>query len=353
MKKTIIYIKKYLAIFIMAFVLSGCSNKQQEESIVFGDIDFDAEVQEIVKPKSTITSKNILGTSYLNLLNGGKFSENEEYFFYNIIYDNEHYLIRENKNNNKKEKIHIGNIRNIFIIDNWLYGIKTEKDNTEKMIAMDIDGNNIYESMSFENKVRTMVSNGEKIYFTVDFRDGIKTTFESKIYSCDLDFSNIKILSTGRGNASQLDIVTIENDIIYYCKETFYEGELEKYFSESYDSEIIDASSKHGKFYLLENINYTDYPIIYNNDVYLLDKQTLLSLGIDDNYFLKSLNLKDNILYILLNSEEKSILLLYDLEKTENPIINKIEYNDLKENIYITENYVIIYDGIYYRKLNN
>lgn len=269
----------FLAVALVSACIFGCGNNKEEESIVYGDIDFDAEVVEQVKPKQIEKSSEIVGTTTLNLINGGIFCEDDENLYYVIQYDFEKYLVKQNKKTNELSKVYIGELRNLFVVNNWIYGIEGN-DAFEHMIVMDLYGNNIIKSNDFKNGIRTMMSNGEKIYFTVDAINLIGGT-NTAIYSCDMDFSNIAIEKSAVSIASQMDIITITNDKIY--------------FHDSYYSTDDDVF----KYTTLE---LSDFPLVIDGKLYSLDeelKQLLNEQGIKT----KTYNIKDDYIYIVMKGD--------------------------------------------------
>lgn len=309
-----------LIIFLSLF-LQGCANT--EESIAYGDIDFSAEEIEITKPKNGIASENIVGNTYLNLLQNGLFAENNDFYFYIINYNNENILIREDKVTNNKEKIFIGNIRNLFIIDNWIYGVENNIS-TENMIVMDINGNNIFRSIDFKKEVRTMISDGEKIYFTVDASNLINNEFNSGIYSCNMDFSELKTEKQTENSCSQVDLITKYKSKII--------------FNETYSAKDVDN-------FVFSEIEKKEYPLLMDENIYTIDNNYISELlGLQASII--TLNENDDTIFISLKSNNNYYILI--LKNNEYELLQQEE--EISQ-IYVLSNDVIIYDGKYFRRL--
>lgn len=311
------------AIFFIAVILSSCTTNKDEETIIFGDIDYNAETVEIKRPHNGHPQGSIQGNNYLNLLQGGYFSENDEYYFYSIEYNNDFYLIKESKKSKEKEKIFEGNVRNLFVINDWIYGIDN-KQTSECMIAMDLDGNNIFLSEPFKQNIRTMMSDGEKIYFTVDASNIIGSKLKTAIYSCNMDFSNIQIEKEAYDLLSQIDLITIDNGKIF--------------FSETNAAKDID------NFVYIDD-KKENYPIIINGN-YFANVESLKSV-IGNEYNILSINYSNNKIFAITENNNIYFIFKFNLkDKT----IQKEEISEQK-NIYITSNEFICFDGKYFHKM--
>lgn len=320
MKKRLLTIT---AIFFIAVILSGCATNKDEETIIFGDIDYNAETVEIKRPHNGHSQGSIQGNNYLNLLQGGYFAENDEYYFYSIEYNNDFYLIKQSKKSKEKEKIFEGNVRNLFVINDWIYGINNQQT-SECMITMDLDGNNIFLSEPFKQNIRTMMSDGEKIYFTVDASNIIGSKLKTAIYSCNMDFSNIQIEKEAYDLLSQIDLITIDNGKIF--------------FSETNSAKDID------------NFVYVDdkkenYPIIINGN-YFANAESLKNI-IGNEYNILSINYSNNKIFAIAENNNVYFIFKFNLE---DETIQKKEISE-QENIYITSNEFICYDGKYFHKM--
>lgn len=320
MKKILIY----AAMLIIAVSCSGCSNKKnEEETIIFGDIDFDAETVEISKPQNGTPKPYIVGNNYLNLLQEGLFTETDNYYFYIINYNNENYLIKENKKTSDKEKIYKGNIRNIFVVDEWIYGIINEPLD-EYMITMDFYGNNIYKSQIFKSNIRTMISNGEKIYFTVDASNIIDHQLKTGIYSCNMDFSDIKTEKQTYDMLSQVDLITIDNGYIL--------------FTETNEAKNVDN-------FIYINLDKNELPVINNGELITYRKDLKNIIG--EKYNIYGLNLYKNFLYAAINNGTTGYVLKLDIQNNTYELIEK---KDAKY-IYTSENGIVVYDGKYFSRM--
>lgn len=245
--------KKLAFIAILACLLTACGTKQsEEETIVYGTIDENAEVVEQVRPPKKEQTTEIVGNTYLNLLNGGLFCEDEDYWFYVIEYQNEKYLVRKDKDTDDVVKIFKGDIRNLFTIDGWVYGIVHEPS-YEYMITMDSWGNNIFRSQDYKYEVRSMISDGGRIYFTVDASNRNGANLSTSIFSCDLMFEDIIDEKKTANVQSQVDVITIKNGYIYF-NETYRANDIGRF------KEI--PVNKREKPIILE-----DYMVFDNNSV--------------------------------------------------------------------------------------
>lgn len=311
------------AIFIIAVIISGCSNDKTDETIVFGDIDYNAETVEIKRPHNGAAENSIQGCNYLNLLQGGYFAENDENYFYSIKYNNECYLIKENKKSKKKEKIFDGNIRNLFVINDWIYGINNQQT-TECMITMDLNGNNIFKSEIFKQNIRTMISDGEKIYFTVDASNIIDSKLKTAIYSCNMDFSNIQIEKETYDLLSQIDLITIEDGKIFF-------------------TETNSAKSINNFVYVNDKIE--NYPIIINGS-YIGNIESIKKI-IGNKGSVLGMNYFQDSIFAITQNDGMYLLVKYNLK---DGTIQQQEITEQK-NIYITSNTFVCYDGKYFHKM--
>lgn len=320
-KKKVIYKFYTLLIFLCCLFLISC---KKEEPIIYGDIDTEVKTVEIKKPKSINSNGNIIGNTYMNLLQGGLITEDEDNYYYIANYENENYLIKENKNTQNKEKLFKGNLRNLFIINNWIYAIEN-LNNNEQMIVMDIYGNNIYNSSGFKKEIRTMISDGEKIYFTLDASNLINMELKTAIYSCDMDFNNIKTEKLANNVKSQIDLLTIDKNKIY--------------FNETYNSET-------NKKYIYVNISKDNFPIIENDDIQIANTD-FINNKIGENLQFISINKDNKYIYLSAFNNKKNYIILYDINTDT---YKKLETDSKILNIYILED-LICYDGNTYFKL--
>ena len=268
--------KKLAFIAILACLLTACGTKQsEEETIVYGTIDENAEVVEQVRPPKKEQTTEIVGNTYLNLLNGGLFCEDEDYWFYVIEYQNEKYLVRKDKDTDDVVKIFKGDIRNLFTIDGWVYGIVHEPS-YEYMITMDSWGNNIFRSQDYKYEVRSMISDGGRIYFTVDASNRNGANLSTSIFSCDLMFEDIIDEKKTANVQSQVDVITIKNGYIY--------------FNETYRANDI------GRFKEIP-VNKSEKPIILEN--YMVFDNKSISETVGEAQEVISVNTYDGKYYII------------------------------------------------------
>lgn len=316
---------------ILSLILLSCCmfliscKKEKEESIIYGDIDINAKTIEIKKPKSIDSSSNIIGNTYINLYQDGLITENEDYYFYVINYENETYLIKEHKLNKEKTKIYKGNLRNLFIVNNWIYSIENLINN-EKMVVMDVDGNNIYTSPEFKKEIRTMMSDGNKIYFTLDASNLIGMTISTAIYSCDMDFNNITQEKLASSMYSQIDLLNINNNKIYF-NETYKAESDEKYI-------YVDSAKN-------------NYPIIDNDNIKTINFNFLYSI-LDDNFNINTFNIDDEYIYLSITQNNENFIIKYNIKSSD---FEKIKTDTKIISIYILED-LIGYDGEFYIKIN-
>jgi hypothetical protein len=311
-----------LGLAVIMGLSTGCEKtvEDTEEEIVFGDIDFDAEETEIVRPHSIVKSNYIVGTTALNLMQGGYFCESDDYLFYVINYNSEDYLVRVNKNTDEKDRIYKGTIRNLFIFDNWVYGIETE-GSIERMITFDVNGNNVYKSDDFKYTVRTMMSDGERIYFTVDASNLLGNSINTAIYSYAMDFTDLKTEKETYNTFSQIDLLNIYNGRYYFYEESSAEDE---------DNFIYLSATKESQ------------PVFYNGRIYVFDSIQIENLT-GCEYKVNAVNMLDDIVYISVSDEKNHIMKLdlsegtYETNDVENKVTGIYSYSD--GLIYQEDNY--------------
>lgn len=314
--------KKLAFIAILACLLTACgAESSEEETIIYGTIDENAEVVEQVRPPKKEQTTEIVGNTYLNLLNGGLFCEDEDYWFYVIEYQNEKYLVRKDKDTDDVVKIFKGDIRNLFTIDGWVYGIVHEPS-YEYMITMDSWGNNIFRSQDYKYEVRSMISDGGRIYFTVDASNRNGANLSTSIFSCDLMFEDIIDEKKTANVQSQVDVMTIKNGYIY--------------FNETYRANDI------GRFKEIP-VNKREKPIILED--YMVFDNDSVSETVGEAQEVISVNTYDGKYYILSKGVSSFLIEVGDEVKTQ-----KYEKGQEPEYLYESKEGLISYkDGKYKR----
>lgn len=314
--------KKLAFIAILACFLTACGTEpSEEETIIYGTIDENAEVVEQVRPPKKEQTTEIVGNTYLNLLNGGLFCEDEDYWFYVIEYQNENYLVRKDKDTDDVVKIFKGDIRNLFTIDGWVYGIVHEPS-YEYMITMDSWGNNIFRSQDYKYEVRSMISDGGRIYFTVDASNRNGANLSTSIFSCDLMFEDIIDEKKTANVQSQVDVITIKNGYIY--------------FNETYRANDI------GRFKEIP-VNKREKPIIQED--YIVFDNNSVSETVGEAQEVISVNTYDGKYYIISKGVSSFLIEVGDEVKTQ-----KYEKGQEPEYLYESKEGLISYkDGKYKR----
>lgn len=314
--------KKLAFIAILACFLTACGTEpSEEETIIYGTIDENAEVVEQVRPPKKEQTTEIVGNTYLNLLNGGLFCEDEDYWFYVIEYQNEKYLVRKDKDTDDVVKIFKGDIRNLFTIDGWVYGIVHEPS-YEYMITMDSWGNNIFRSQDYKYEVRSMISDGGRIYFTVDASNRNGANLSTSIFSCDLMFEDIIDEKKTANVQSQVDVITIKNGYIY--------------FNETYRANDI------GRFKEIP-VNKREKPIIQED--YIVFDNNSVSETVGEAQEVISVNTYDGKYYIISKGVSSFLIEVGDEVKTQ-----KYEKGQEPEYLYESKEGLISYkDGKYKR----
>lgn len=315
MKKSIIWILisfTIICIFIVLFIFYKNTENKKQEDIVYGDIDMDAEVIEQVRPHPINKKTHTYGNTYLNLLNDGTFVETDKYYFFVVKYDMEKYLIRMNKNNEEVVRIFCGDIRNLFIVEDWIYGIVNDGLD-EYMISMDIDGNNQYFSSRYKNNIRTMQTDGDKIYFTVDQKNIIGMYISTAICQCNMDLSGEQAVKQVEKEMSQVDIIAIKDAKIY--------------FNESYG-----CKNKVDNFCPID-IKKEQYPVFIEDKITAFNS-SICSEIVGEKVEMNSVNMHNDCFYISAYGD-KNYLISYNAETNESLYeiykekIDKIfEYND-------------------------
>lgn len=315
--------KKLAFIAILACLLTACGTKQsEEETIVYGTIDENAEVVEQVRPPKKEQTTEIVGNTYLNLLNGGLFCEDEDYWFYVIEYQNEKYLVRKDKDTDDVVKIFKGDIRNLFTIDGWVYGIVHEPS-YEYMITMDSWGNNIFRSQDYKYEVRSMISDGGRIYFTVDASNRNGANLSTSIFSCDLMFEDIIDEKKTANVQSQVDVITIKNGYIY--------------FNETYRANDI------GRFKEIP-VNKSEKPIILEN--YMVFDNKSISETVGEAQEVISVNTYDGKYYIISKGVSSFLIEVGDEVKAQ-----KYEKGQEPEYLYESKDGLVSYKEGKYKRL--
>ena len=315
--------KKLAFIAILACLLTACGTKQsEEETIVYGTIDENAEVVEQVRPPKKEQTTEIVGNTYLNLLNGGLFCEDEDYWFYVIEYQNEKYLVRKDKDTDDVVKIFKGDIRNLFTIDGWVYGIVHEPS-YEYMITMDSWGNNIFRSQDYKYEVRSMISDGGRIYFTVDASNRNGANLSTSIFSCDLMFEDIIDEKKTANVQSQVDVITIKNGYIY--------------FNETYRANDI------GRFKEIP-VNKSEKPIILEN--YMVFDNKSISETVGEAQEVISVNTYDGKYYIISKGVSSFLIEVGDEVKAQ-----KYEKDQEPECLYESKEGLVSYKEGKYKRL--
>lgn len=314
--------KKLAFIAILACLLTACGvEPSEEETIIYGTIDENAEVVEQVRPPKKEQTTEIVGNTYLNLLNGGLFCEDEDYWFYVIEYQNEKYLVRKDKDTDDVVKIFKGDIRNLFTIDGWVYGIVHEPS-YEYMITMDSWGNNIFRSQDYKYEVRSMISDGGRIYFTVDASNRNGANLSTSIFSCNLMFEDIIDEKKTANVQSQVDVITIKNGYIY--------------FNETYRANDI------GRFKEIP-VNKREKPIIQED--YIVFDNNSVSETVGEAQEVISVNTYDGKYYIISKGVSSFLIEVGDEVKTQ-----KYEKGQEPEYLYESKEGLISYkDGKYKR----
>lgn len=314
--------KKLAFIAILACLLTACgAEPSEEETIIYGTIDENAEVVEQVRPPKKEQTTEIVGNTYLNLLNGGLFCEDEDYWFYVIEYQNEKYLVRKDKDTDDVVKIFKGDIRNLFTIDGWVYGIVHEPS-YEYMITMDSWGNNIFRSQDYKYEVRSMISDGGRIYFTVDASNRNGANLSTSIFSCNLMFEDIIDEKKTANVQSQVDVITIKNGYIY--------------FNETYRANDI------GRFKEIP-VNKREKPIIQED--YIVFDNNSVSETVGEAQEVISVNTYDGKYYIISKGVSSFLIEVGDEVKTQ-----KYEKGQEPEYLYESKEGLISYkDGKYKR----
>lgn len=314
--------KKLAFIVILACFLTACGTEpSEEETIIYGTIDENAEVVEQVRPPKKEQTTEIVGNTYLNLLNGGLFCEDEDYWFYVIEYQNEKYLVRKDKDTDDVVKIFKGDIRNLFTIDGWVYGIVHEPS-YEYMITMDSWGNNIFRSQDYKYEVRSMISDGGRIYFTVDASNRNGANLSTSIFSCNLMFEDIIDEKKTANVQSQVDVITIKNGYIY--------------FNETYRANDI------GRFKEIP-VNKREKPIIQED--YIVFDNNSVSETVGEAQEVISVNTYDGKYYIISKGVSSFLIEVGDEVKTQ-----KYEKGQEPEYLYESKEGLISYkDGKYKR----
>lgn len=315
--------KKLAFIAILACLLTACGTEQsEEETIVYGTIDENAEVVEQVRPPKKEQTTEIVGNTYLNLLNGGLFCEDEDYWFYVIEYQNEKYLVRKDKDTDDVVKIFKGDIRNLFTIDGWVYGIVHEPS-YEYMITMDSWGNNIFRSQDYKYEVRSMISDGGRIYFTVDASNRNGANLSTSIFSCDLMFEDIIDEKKTANVQSQVDVITIKNGYIY--------------FNETYRANDI------GRFKEIP-VNKSEKPIILEN--YMVFDNKSISETVGEAQEVISVNTYDGKYYIISKGVSSFLIEVGDEVKAQ-----KYEKGQEPEYLYESKDGLVSYKEGKYKRL--
>lgn len=315
--------KKLAFIAILACLLTACGTEQsEEETIVYGTIDENAEVVEQVRPPKKEQTTEIVGNTYLNLLNGGLFCEDEDYWFYVIEYQNEKYLVRKDKDTDDVVKIFKGDIRNLFTIDGWVYGIVHEPS-YEYMITMDSWGNNIFRSQDYKYEVRSMISDGGRIYFTVDASNRNGANLSTSIFSCDLMFEDIIDEKKTANVQSQVDVITIKNGYIY--------------FNETYRANDI------GRFKEIP-VNKSEKPIILEN--YMVFDNKSISETVGEAQEVISVNTYDGKYYIISKGVSSFLIEVGDEVKAQ-----KYEKGQEPECLYESKEGLVSYKEGKYKRL--
>jgi len=301
-----------LVVALAATSIFGCSIVQKDEPIIYGDIDFDAEVIEQSRPKTLDPHDETVGNTYLNLLNGGYFCESEKDWYYVVLYNGEKYLIKQDKDSNDTVSIYHGDIRNIFVFNGWIYGI-VRNGSQEYMVVMDVYGNNQRISKKYMNNIRTMQSNGNKVYFTVDQRNITGMSLSTAIMSCDMDLSNDTVEKTVSNINSQVDIIAIYSGLIY--------------FNETY-------GGNNAGYYISIDQSVEEYPIIYNDKIFTFNDYVISEI-IGRQASVSCANKHKNTVYIAANYNSEEYLISYNLdnreaafERTESKIDAIYEYSE-------------------------
>lgn len=325
--KKIILITAGIIILAVSFILAiSLMKPEEQEEIVYGDIDFDAEVITPAKPASGEPQKNTIGTTYLNLMNKGLFCETDDYYYFVIKYDMEKYLVRRDKETDETVKIYQGDIRNLFACNGWLYGIVN--DTTEHMICMDFDGNNQYISDRYINNIRTMQTDGNKIYFTVDQRNITGPTIHTAICQCNMDLSNMEAVKTTDNELSQIDIVGIKDGNIYFTESCGVPKQVNQFIP------IYRPLS--------------EYPIIFNNMNEWIFNDSVCSMIVNEKVAFNCLNVYDKCIYISASNEEKNFLISYDMESKE---CGFEEYENEIDQIYEYSKGIILFSSGRYERI--
>lgn len=314
----------FALIAVLACFLCACGKEPyQEEPIIYGTIDEDAEIVEQIKPPKKEQTTEIVGNTYLNLLNGGLFCEDEDYWFYVIDYQNEKYLLRKDKKTDDVIKIFKGNIRNLFVIDGWVYGIVHEPS-YEHMIVMDSWGNNIFRSQDYKYEVRSMISDGGRIYFTVDASNRNGMNLSTSIFSCDLMFEDIIDEKKTDNVQSQVDVLTIKDGYIY--------------FNETY------RANDSGRFKEIP-VNKREKPIIIGPDKYIAFDNSFISNMVNEAQEIISINVFNDKIFIVSKGISSFIVEIGDETKAE-----KYKEGQHPEILYESRKGLISYrDGKYKR----
>lgn len=316
-----------MAILTIAINFSSCRKEQKPEDIVYGEIDFDVEEVKPKKPNNLQPSNELIGTTYLNLLQGGLFCEDDENLYYVITYNKEKCLVKENKESSEQNIIYTGEIRNIFVINGWIYGI-IKNYPCEQIIVMDIDGYNMRYSDLYKKEIRTMMSNGEKIYFTVDasniiYEEEISSSLHTGIYSYDMDLTNLQTEKLTDSLTSQVDLISIIDGYILFNE--------------------TNGASSNGKFESVE-IPISEKPIIYNDNVYVLDDDFISDI-IGHYTEIKAKNMINDCLYFSIYENGKNFIFCFNINTREHHLF-EIEKNIIQ--IYETSDGVLLYDGTTY-----
>ena len=194
------------------------------------------------------------------------------------------------------------------------------------MVVMDVDGNNIYTSPEFKKEIRTMMSDGNKIYFTLDASNLIGMTISTAIYSCDMDFNNITQEKLASSMYSQIDLLNINNNKIYF-NETYKAESDEKYI-------YVDSAKN-------------NYPIIDNDNIKTINFNFLYSI-LDDNFNINTFNIDDEYIYLSITQNNENFIIKYNIKSSD---FEKIKTDTKIISIYILED-LIGYDGEFYIKIN-
>lgn len=319
----------FIAIIAAVYLLTikeSNNNKKIEEPIIYGDIDFDAPIVSPKKPESMEAQDSTQGTTYLNLMNNGLFCETEEYYYFVIKYDSEKYLIRRSKENDENTKIFKGDIRNLFAVNGWIYGIVNE-DTNECMIAMDYDGNNQFVSSRYLNNIRTMQTNGNKIYYTVDQRNVLGMSVATAICQCNMDLTNEEPIKTVSNQLSQVDIIAIQDGQVYF-------------------NETFEGASQ-ADIFIPVDVSLEQYPV-FNNATITVFNNSVCSMILNKNITMNCLNKHNDIIYISAYDSENNYLIEYNIKTKESSYKN---YENKIDEIFEYSKGIVLYSNGKYERI--